>query len=199
MFLKRLPVVVLLFALTASVAHAYTVIMKDGRRVEIPNQFTVTKSTLTYEISPGFQITLQIATIDVAATERANGQPKGSLMLSSTAQIVSTVRTESHPKADRSITNTDLEGYRKARVENEQAYEKRRKELGLPSPEERRREVAAIEERTQQQLLSMRSQEQSSEEYWRTSYRRYFPLVRSRPRFRSGRSVRWWRASRFRI
>jgi hypothetical protein len=167
MFLKRLPVVVLLLVIAASAAQAYTIVMKDGRRVEIPNQFTITKSTLTYEVSAGFQITIQLATVDVAATERANGQPKGSLLLISAVPKVRTIKTELRPKAERSITNTDLESYRKARVENEQAYEKRRKELGLPSLEERRREIAAIEERTQQQLLSMRSQEESSEEYWR--------------------------------
>lgn len=175
---KRLPFVVLLLVLISSAAHAYTVILNDGRRVEIPDQFTVTKSTLTYEVSPGFQVTLLLSTINVAATERYNGQPQGSLLQGSSATgsplqgspatRVRTTQTRSRPKADRSITNKDLEVYRRARIQSELAYERRRRELGLPSVADQRREVAAVEERTQQQLLSMRAREEDSEEYWRS-------------------------------
>src|SRR5205085_796740 len=50
------------------------------------------------------------------------------------------------------------------RVENEQ----RRKELGLPSVEERRREAAAIQDRTLEQVRNMRKQQELEEEaYWR--------------------------------
>ena len=69
--------------------------------------------------------------------------------------------------AQRSITNRDLETYRQAREKEDQEYEKRRKELGLPSKEERRQEAAEIQERTREQLLSMRAQEESDEAYWR--------------------------------
>ncbi len=64
----------LFLALTVSVVNAYTVVMRDGRRVEIPNEFTVTNSTLTYEVGNGFQITIQLTTVDIAATERANNE-----------------------------------------------------------------------------------------------------------------------------
>ena len=179
---KRLPVVVLLLVLASSVAQAYTVILNDGRRVEIPDQFTVTQTTLTYEVSPGFQVTMLLSTINVAATERYNGQPQGSLLRNSSAATgpplqnssgtnvsrVRTTQTRSRPKAAHSITNKDLEVYRRARIQSELAYEKRRRELGLPSVAEQRREVAAVEERTQQQLLSMRAREEDSEEYWRS-------------------------------
>jgi len=149
--------------LTVSAANAYTVVMRDGRRVEIPNEFAVTNSTLTYDVGNGIQITMQLNTVDIAATERANGQAQGSFLMKATAPKAP-VAPVPQTSAQRSITNTDLEKFRRARVESENEYEKRRQELGLPSMEERRREVAEIEDRTVEQVRNMRAQEEA---YWR--------------------------------
>jgi hypothetical protein len=70
---------------------------------------------------------------------------------------------QTRPRAVRSITNKDLEEYRQARVEGEQ----KRKELGLPSMEERRRETAAIEDRTQDQVQNLRARQELEESYQR--------------------------------
>lgn len=168
---RTLLVTVLFFLLSATAANAYTIVMRDGRRVEIPNEFTVTNSTLTYEVGSGIQVTIQLANIDIPATERMNGQASGGLLRRSQVGLN---RPSSSDRADqarsgsqRTITNQDLEAYRRARIQSERAYERRRKELGLPSVEEGRRELAEISERTQQQLLQMRSQELVSETYWR--------------------------------
>ena len=157
----RLLTVVLFLFLTASAASAYTIVMRDGRRVEIPNEFTVTDSTVTYEVSNGFQITIQLNTVDIAATERANGEPTGSLLQKTAASKSVSETTQTRARAGRSITNQDLEVYRKARVENEA----QRQELGLPTLEDRQREVAGIEDRTLEQVRSMRAQEEA---YWRS-------------------------------
>jgi hypothetical protein len=163
MALRKVFFAVVFLALTVSAVNAYTVIMRDGRRVEIPNEFAVTNSTLTYEVSNGFQVTIQLNTVDIAATERANGAPTGSLLQKAAAPAI--VPATPQKRAGRSITNQDLEVYRKVRVENEAAYEKQRQELGLPSVEERRREVADIQDRTLEQVRSMRAQEEA---YWRS-------------------------------
>ena len=151
-------------ALTVSVVNAYTVVMRDGRRVEIPNEFAVTNSTLTYDVGNGIQITIQLNTVDIGATERANGETRGSFLMKTTAPQAPVEQTR-RTAAGRSITNADLEKYRRARVESENEYETRRKELGLASIEERRREVAAIEDRTLEQVRNMRAQEEA---YWRS-------------------------------
>lgn len=164
MALSRLSIIAAVLILTASVANAYTVVMRDGRRVEIPNAFTVTSSTLTYEVSQGFHVTIQLNTVDIAATERANGAAPGSLLMKANAPNVS-VQQPQRANAQRSITNADLEKYRTARVNSEKEYEERRKELGLPSMEERRREAAEITERTVEHARSMRAQEEA---YWRS-------------------------------
>jgi hypothetical protein len=165
MTLRRVFFAVVFLALTVSAVNAYTVVMRDGRRVEIPNEFTVTNSTLTYEVSNGFQVTIQLNTVDIAATERANNEPTGSLLQKADAPAAVQNTQQTRPRAARSITNKDLEVYRKARVENERAYDEQRRELGLPSAEERRREVAEIEDRTLEQVRRMREQEEA---YWQS-------------------------------
>ena len=161
----------LLLALSASVASAYTIVMRNGRRVEIPDKFTITQSTLTYEAGPGIQVTLQLTGVDIAATERANGEPYGSLLQRASGPKVEPRTEQKLRTANRSITNQDLEGYRRARIQSELAYEKRRKDLGLPSVAEHRRKNAAIEQRTREELLSIQAEKQSEEEYWRSRAR----------------------------
>lgn len=152
--------------LTVSAVNAYTIVMRDGRRVEIPNEFTVTNSTLTYDVGNGIQITIQLNSVDIRATERANGEAQGSFLMKATAPKAPVERApQTRSSAERSITNADLEKYRRARVEGEKEYENRRMELGLPSMEERRREVAAIEDRTVEHVRNMRAQEEA---YWRS-------------------------------
>jgi hypothetical protein len=169
MALRRLCLAALFLALTASIANAYTIVLRDGRRVEIPNQFTLTDTTLTYEVGSGVQITIQVASINIAATEWTNGEQPGSFLrrgVTAPQQQVAPA-TSKRSIAGRSITNKDLETFRQKRIQSEMAYEKRRRELGLPSAAEARRESAAIGERTREQLSNMRSKEQEAEEYWR--------------------------------
>ena len=61
------------------------------------------------------------------------------------AQVQSRPSTPATRKATRTITNRDLEPYERARIRSEAAWEKRQKELGLPSLEETRRELARRE------------------------------------------------------
>lgn len=166
---------VLLF-LTCGVisANAYTLVMRDGRRVEIPDAFTVTNTTLTYEVSSGIQVTVQLSTVNIPATERANGEAYGTFMSKSAAPAPAPDPAPSQgrprqarPTANRSITNADLEEYRRTRVASERAYEKRRQQLGLPSREASQRELAAVTQRTHEQLRNQRDQQQEGEAYWR--------------------------------
>ena len=63
-------------------------------------------------------------------------------------------------KATRTITNRDLEPYERARVRSEAAWEKRQKELGLPSLEETRRELARREAALDEFLARKRLEEE---------------------------------------
>jgi hypothetical protein len=168
---SRVVVAALVLAFTAVSASAYTIVMRDGRRVSIPDEFTVTNSTVTYEVGSGIQISIQLASVNVAATERANGEAVGSFLARANAPApqpaAASAPAQGRSKADRSITNADLEGYKRARLASEKAYEQRRKQLGLPSREQQRLDMAAVEARTQAQLRNMRGQDQAGEAYWR--------------------------------
>lgn len=160
-------VLILLFVCTVS---AYTVVMRGGKRVEIPAEFLVTASTLTYEAGPGIQITLQLAAIDIPATEKANNEAAGTLLRrANMPRVSSNTRNEtSDSTARRTITNRDLESSTVRRRQSELAYEKRRQELGLPSVAESRRRAEMESEQIRTELAATRSGERESESYWRS-------------------------------
>src|SRR6266550_3974087 len=143
--IRRLVLSSVLILSFVCAASAYTVVMRGGKRIEIPSKFLVTTTTLTYEAGPGIQITLQLAAIDIPATEKANNETAGALLRrvgaareESTAQN-QTGENGTSSSARRTITNRDLEASTVRRRQSELAYEKRRQELGLPSVAESRR------------------------------------------------------------
>ena len=159
-----------LLLVISATASAYTVVLRSGRHAEIPERFTLTRTMLTYGPAPGMSVSIQVAAIDIPATERANNEAPGSFLKRLQAEVAgqaSLVEFQaSHtPTQPRTVTNRDLESYARARVESEAAYERRRVELGLPTLEESRRraerEATALDE-----LVAKRKQEES-ERYWR--------------------------------
>lgn len=167
-FTGRVLAAALFLTFGAVSVNAYTLVMRDGRRVEIPDTFTVTGSTVTYEVSSGIQVTIQLSTVNIAATERANGEAMGTFLSKSATPAPTRGRPrQTRSTAQRTITNADLEDYRRTRIASEQAYEKRRKQLGLPTVQQGQRELAAVAERTHEQLRNKRSQDQEDEDYWR--------------------------------
>ena len=155
-------VLLLMLAITAS---AYTLVFRSGQRLEIPAEFTLTRTTLTYEISPGFNKTMLVALIDVAATERANNEAPGSFFKhrEETAPVV----PQAAPRATRTVTNGDLAAVRQRRIESERAYETRRKELGLPTVEETRKRQEAEGAAVRAELREKSAAMAEEESYWR--------------------------------
>lgn len=153
-----------------AIANAYTVVMHGGRRLEIPSAFIVTATTLTYEVSAGVQITINVAAIDIPATEKANNEASGSLLRRIDRSVLnsrSSSELSVQPSARRTITNRDLESSMRRRQESELTYERRRKELGLPSVEEARKQAAAQSAAIATELEQTRASERESESYWR--------------------------------
>jgi len=161
---KNLAVLVFLFAYVIGVS-AYTVVLRGGKRIEIPAKFAVTNSTLTYEVSPGIQVTLATAAIDIAATEKANNEPTGSFLRRVNSEAGAALSTRS--RNSHTITNRDLEATAQRRRASELAYENRRKQLGLPSLDESRRQAAAESAAMAAELQQAQAAKQESESYWR--------------------------------
>lgn len=166
--ISRILSISVLVVLVAASVSAYTIVMRDGRRLEIPSRFVVTPSTLTYEVQAGIQITLQMSTIDVAATEKANNEPNGAFLRRAQLQSPSSEQSRvSALPARKTITNRDLESATRRRIASEQAYEKRAKELGLPPLDESRKQAAAASAMAQSELHEHLAVEKQLEEYWR--------------------------------
>jgi hypothetical protein len=88
-------------------------------------------------------VSFRLMSIDIEATEHANKDSAGSFLRRTDAPGVQAAPSTTATKnATRTITNRDLEPYERARLRSEETWEKRRKELGLPSLEETRREAA---------------------------------------------------------
>lgn len=170
---SRIVSVSFLMLLLMIAANAYTVVMRSGRRVEISSRFVVTPATLTYEVAQGIQITLQIATINIPATEMANNEAPGSFLkrmelgTGASSDQEQNAERDTAARATRTITNRDLAGSMQRRRESELAYERRRKELGLPSVADSRKRAAIERELIGRELEQTLGAERQTETYWR--------------------------------
>ncbi|MDX6386003.1 MAG: hypothetical protein QOK48_3576 [Blastocatellia bacterium] len=162
---RSLFVLVVVIA-AASAATAYTVVFRDGHKVEVPPVFTLTANTITYEAAPGINRTMQLVLIDIPATERVNGEVPGSFVKHA-EQKQPALSPGSPRHAQHTLTNLDLEASRQRRLDSQQSYEKRRIELGLPSIEETRRRQAQDEEATLDLARRRAADAANGEAYWR--------------------------------
>ena len=157
---KRVISMTSLIFVSWTIAGAYTIVFHGGNRIEIPDNFIVTSNAAIYEAAPGVNVSLLLKSIDVSATERANNDSAGSFM-----RRIDPHRVQEPPstqKAARTITNRDLEPYERARVRSEATWEKRQKELGLPSLEETSREAARREAALDEFLEKKRLEEEAN-------------------------------------
>src|SRR5947207_2439111 len=76
--LTRLLFVTVILVVMANVTGAYTIVFRDGHRIEVPEVFEVGTVTVTYELAPGINKSVQLALIDIVATERVNLETPGS-------------------------------------------------------------------------------------------------------------------------
>lgn len=168
-FVVYLTAVFALVLLLPGLASAYTVVMRGGHRIEIPDRFEITGTALTYEAAPGLLVTLQLSSIDIAATDRANGSPEGTLLRRTGKKYVTRDNPvlKSTSRAVRTLTNSDLEQLRRTRIESEAAYDRRRKELGLPSREESERRRLEESVRARELLGDVETEQHQAENYWR--------------------------------
>lgn len=164
--LTRFLFVTAILVVLANVAGAYTIVFRDGHRIEVPELFEVGNLTITYELAPGINRTLQLAMIDIAATERANLEAPGNFLKHSPPPVIATPEPPIQ-RAVRTLTNLELEPIRQRRIESEQRYEKRRIELGLSTIEETRQQRAAEEEDTLALARQRATEDARNEAYWR--------------------------------
>jgi hypothetical protein len=140
----------LLFFVLTVAANAYTLVLRSGRLVTVSDKFKVTPTALTYEASPGYWVTVWLSNVDIAATEKVNGEPVGSFnkRMKRAPQGIPAAPLQ-EPEAGkvgrgvgrRVITNKELETTRLTREAQEQDYERTRRERGMPSRQELRQRI----------------------------------------------------------
>jgi len=168
---------VVLVLICSIAASAYTLVFRNGLRSEIPDEFTLTRTTLTYEVAPGFTKTMLVSLIDIPATERANNQPYGSFFKRREQNPAAPQSPQASPPAEppsqavRTVSNSDLAAFRQRRIESEKAYERRRLQLGLPTVAESRQRQAADEADFRAELRERSLSDKQEERYWRTRAR----------------------------
>jgi hypothetical protein len=171
--LKRVAAALVLAVLLPVGTTAYTVVLRNGRSVDIPDGFSVTRSGITYEYAPGLFVTIQMASIDVASTERANNEPQGTLLRRAVAKSSAAIAPASSSAnvttqgARRTLTDRELAAVRQRREASEAAYERRRIELGLPSLEATRRQREEEARRLSEMAAQKDSDDAQAESYWR--------------------------------
>ena len=160
---ERVISMTLMIFLSWTIADAYTIVFYSGTRIEIPDNFVVSSEAVIYEAAPGVNFSFRLKSIDIPATERANNGSAGSFMRRIGAQgVQAPPSTTVTKKATRTITNRDLEPYERARVSSEVTWNKRQKELGLPSLEETRREAARREAALDEFLAKKRLEQEAN-------------------------------------
>jgi hypothetical protein len=148
--------------LLPAAADAYTLVLRSGRQVTVPGDFRVTPSAVTYEASPGFSVTVWLANVDVAATERVNAEPAGSFFRrisrgpDGRAAGPTTQAAKAGRRAEaRVITDKDLEPQRLRREAQEAEYERTRRERGMPSKKELQRRIEEQDRRLRELAREM--------------------------------------------
>lgn len=160
----------LLVLLLPAAADAYTLVLRSGRQVNVPGDFKVTPAAVIYETSPGFYVTVWLANVDTAATEKANAEPAGSFVKRIKQESDETVAltTPESVKAEslaarRVITNKELEPLRLRREAQEAEYERTRRARGMPSKEELRQRIEEQDRRLRELTLQMQAERAEAE------------------------------------
>lgn len=159
----------LLVFLLPVAADAYTLVLRNGRQVNVPGDFKVTNAAVIYETSPGFYVTVWLTNVDTAATEKANAEPAGSFIKRINQRPNETVATTTEPvkaeslHAQRVITNRELEPLRLKREAQEAEYERTRRARGMPSKEELRQRIEEQDQRLRELTLQMQTERAEAE------------------------------------
>lgn len=125
-FLVALSLVVLLPLIT----QAYTLVLKDGRRVEVREKYRIVNEIGVFTLPEGNRFSVSLDKINVSATELANGESEGAFVKNAVepAKIGDNTSNSDKPVVDedpiassrpmaRKITNSDFERYKVRREE----------------------------------------------------------------------------------
>lgn len=122
--MSRLLLVGLFLLAWSSTAVAYTVVLKDGRRIEVKDGYRQINTVIVFTKPDGKPFSVSFDNIDVATTEKVNGQKSGDFRKNCDAPlpisdgvtpppvVASNVPKKSPTRPARVLTNADFGGGR---------------------------------------------------------------------------------------
>lgn len=190
--MKRILIAICLLVLTPLMAQAYTLVLKDGRRVEVRSQYRIVNNTVAIFTMPeGNRFSIALDKIDVEKTEMANGEIAGAFVKNAIDPPKASdsgneakpseepiVASNAKPGSHKKLTNSDFERYRIRREEmsraaNEAAQAKAAAQLGVtaltgPAPDATAKTPAQLQaEQEEESMAQRREMLKKKEEYWR--------------------------------
>jgi hypothetical protein len=176
--MKRFLLVFSIVVLLPLITPAYTLILKDGRRVEVKDKYRIVGEVAVFTLPEGNRFSLSLDKINISATELANSGEAGSFVKNAADPPKATDKqaTTDKPNVDedviassrptaRKITNSDFERYKVRREEMMKDVANRASEKALTQPPvtpdpNAEHEAAFMAER--------REREKNKEQYWRS-------------------------------
>ncbi|MBI4854666.1 MAG: hypothetical protein HY819_22940 [Acidobacteria bacterium] len=191
--MRRFFVALSLVVLLPLITEAYTLVLKDGRRVEVKEKYRIVNDIGVFTLPEGNRFSVTLDKINISATELANGENEGSFIKNATEPTKITDKSVpsdkpiidqdpiagSRPIA-RKITNSDFERYRVRR--EEMLKDSSNKAKNQPQANNSSNSTNTSEnssstpaltqaERDAAFLAEYRQKEKNKEEYWRTRSR----------------------------
>lgn len=207
-YMKRFLFAICLTIILPLVAQAYTLVLKDGKRIEVREQYRIVNNVAVFTLPEGNRFSLSLDKINIAATEMANGIDSGMFVKNSVeppkvaanSDNSDNKETTNNATADENevamasrpathkLTNNDFERYRVRREEmnrdaNDRAAGKAAAQLtaqavGGPPPSSTPPGPTPERVKEEAAYAARREQEKKREEYWRTRSRALLTQMR---------------------
>jgi hypothetical protein len=174
--MRRFLIVFSLVVLLPLIANAYTLVLKDGRRIEVKEKYRIVSDVVIFTLPEGNRFSISLDKINISATELANGVESGAFVRNTTepekitdkettnkTAIVDEDPTLASRPTARKITNSDFEKYRVRREEMMKDVANRastKAESTPPVSDPAAEKDAAF-------LAQRREREKNKETYWR--------------------------------
>ncbi len=179
--MRRFIVAFSFVVLLPLIAQAYTLVLKDGRRVEVRENYRIVSDIGVFTLAEGNRFSVSLDKINISATELANGENEGTFIKNAAEPLKITDKPVNNDKPiidqdpiassrpiGRKITNSDFDRYRVRREEmlkdsTNRANAKAATQANTPAPvpnDNTERDTASF-------LAEHREKEKNREEYWR--------------------------------
>lgn len=177
--MKRILAAIFIALLLPLAAHAYTLVLKDGRRMEVRGEYRIVNDIAVFTLPEGNRFSVSLEKINIAETELANGVDQGDFVKNAVAPPKAGDQKASNSKTDEDenpiqvssrsgqrLTNSDFERYRVRR--EEMARDVQRRKAAAKGTSEEEPSPATVQAAKDEEIAAKRREfEKSKEDYWR--------------------------------